>query len=70
MQIEIKGLAEPKSKEATRICQEDLIELIATYIQDKTNVELGLFDEELITVNRCARRAGHEPAFLCLLIWG
>ena len=48
VQIEIKGLAEPKSKEATRICQEDLNEVIATFIQDKTNVERGLFDEELV----------------------
>ncbi len=28
-QIEIKGLAEPKSEEATRICQEDLSEVIS-----------------------------------------
>lgn len=48
VQIEIKGLVEPKSKEATRICQEDLNEVIATFIQDKTNVERGLFDEELV----------------------
>jgi hypothetical protein len=48
VQIEIKGLAEPKSKEAIRICQEDLNEVIATFIQDKTNVERGLFDEELV----------------------
>ncbi|MDX2022279.1 MAG: DEAD/DEAH box helicase family protein [Deltaproteobacteria bacterium] len=48
VQIEIKGLAEPKSKEAVRICQEDLNEVIATFIQDKTNVERGLFDEELV----------------------
>jgi hypothetical protein len=48
MQIEIKGLAEPKSKEATRICQEDLNEVIATFIQDKSTVERGLFDDELV----------------------
>lgn len=48
VQIEIKGLAEPKSKEATRICQEDLNGVIAAFIQDKTNVERGLFDEELV----------------------
>lgn len=48
VQIEIKGLAEPKSKEATRICQEDLNEVIATFIQDKTAIERGLFDEELV----------------------
>ncbi|WP_395707703.1 DEAD/DEAH box helicase [Casimicrobium huifangae] len=48
VQIEIKGLAEPRSKEATRICQEDLNEVIATFIQDKTTVERGLFDEDLV----------------------
>ncbi|MCV0370499.1 DEAD/DEAH box helicase [Filomicrobium sp.] len=47
-QIEIKGLAEPKSKEATRICQEDLNEVIAAFVQDKTTIERGLFDEELV----------------------
>lgn len=47
-QIEIKGLVEPKSKEAARICQEDLNEVIASFIQDKTAIERGLFDEELV----------------------
>ncbi|MDP9178658.1 MAG: DEAD/DEAH box helicase [Gemmatimonadota bacterium] len=47
-QIEIKGLVEPKSKEATRICQEDLNEVIAAFVQDKTAIERGLFDEELV----------------------
>jgi hypothetical protein len=47
-QIEIKGLAEPKSKEATRICQEDLNEVIAAFVQDKTAIERGLFDEEMV----------------------
>jgi len=47
-QIEIKGLAEPKSEEATRICQEDLNEVIATFVQDKIAIERGLFDEELV----------------------
>jgi superfamily II DNA or RNA helicase len=47
-QIEIKGLAEPKSKEAARICQEDLNEVIAAFVQDKTAIERGLFDEELV----------------------
>lgn len=48
VQIEIKGLIRPKSKEAARICQEDLNEVIATFIQDKTAIERGLFDEELV----------------------
>lgn len=43
-QIEIKGLVEPKSKEAERICQEDLNEVIATFVQDKQALEKGLFD--------------------------
>ncbi|MGR3609171.1 MAG: DEAD/DEAH box helicase [Sulfitobacter sp.] len=47
-QIEIKGLAEPKSKEAERICQEDLNEVITAFVQDKTTIERGLFDEELV----------------------
>lgn len=46
--IEIKGLAAPKSKEAERICREDLNEVIAAFVQDKTTVERGLFDEELV----------------------
>lgn len=47
-QIEIKGLSQPKSKEATRICQEDLNEVITAFVQDKTAIERGLFDEELV----------------------
>ncbi|MBF0333591.1 MAG: DEAD/DEAH box helicase [Alphaproteobacteria bacterium] len=47
-QIEIKGLVEPKSEEAARICQEDLNEVIATFVQDKTTVERGLFDRDLV----------------------
>lgn len=47
-QIEIKGLAEPKSPEAARICREDLNEVIATFVQDKPSIERGLFDEELV----------------------
>ncbi len=45
-QIEIKGLVEPKSKEAQRICQEDLNEVITAFVQDKTALERGLFDGE------------------------
>jgi superfamily II DNA or RNA helicase len=47
-QIEIKGLSEPKSPEAARICREDLNEVIAAFVQDKTSIERGLFDEELV----------------------
>ncbi len=47
-QIEIKGLAEPKSEFARRICSDDLNEVITAFVQDKTTIERGLFDEELV----------------------
>ena len=47
-QIEISGLAEPKSEDAQRICQEDLNEVITAFVQDKTALEQGLFNEEMI----------------------
>jgi hypothetical protein len=47
-QIEIKGLSEPKSKDAARICQEDLNEVITAFVQDKTALERGLFDDEMV----------------------
>lgn len=47
-QIEIKGLVEPKSSDAQRICKEDLNEVIAAFAQDKQTIERGLFDEEMI----------------------
>ncbi len=58
-QIEIKGLAEPKSKEATRICQEDLNEVIAAFVQDKTALERGMFDEELVPEELTQLRMGN-----------
>ncbi|MDQ3001216.1 MAG: DEAD/DEAH box helicase [Fibrobacterota bacterium] len=48
IQMEINGLAEPKSAAAARICREDLNEVIATFVQDKTSIERGLFDEETV----------------------
>lgn len=47
-QVEIKGLVEPRSKEAVRICQEDLNEVIAAFVQDRTTAARGLFDDELV----------------------
>jgi hypothetical protein len=48
VQIEIAGLAEPKSPEAARICREDLTEVIATFVQDKNTMERGMFDAEVV----------------------
>ena len=47
VQIEINGLAMPESEEATRICQEDLNEVVASFVQDTRAVQDGLFNEEL-----------------------
>ncbi|MFN3791562.1 DEAD/DEAH box helicase [Massilia sp.] len=44
--VEIHGLATPQSPEATRICREDLNEVVTNFLQDKTVLERGLFDRE------------------------
>ena len=46
--FEIGGLVTPKSPEAARVCQEDLNEVITAFVQDKTALERGLFDEETV----------------------
>ena len=58
VQIEIKGLAEPKSEEAARICREDLNEVIAAFVQDKTAIERGLFDDDLVPEELTQARMG------------
>lgn len=57
-QIEIKGLAEPKTPEAARICREDLNEVIAGFVQDKPSIGRGLFDEELVPEELTQLRLG------------
>jgi superfamily II DNA or RNA helicase len=47
-QVEIKGLAVPQSKEAQRICKEDITEIIAAVVQDKQCIGRGMFDDELV----------------------
>ena len=44
--VEINGLTKPESPEATRICKEDLNEVVTSFLQDKTALERGLFDKE------------------------
>ncbi|KAF0844156.1 hypothetical protein FNL37_1597 [Methylovorus glucosotrophus] len=44
--VEINGLVTPKSPEATRICKEDLNEVVTSFLQDKSALERGLFDQE------------------------
>jgi superfamily II DNA or RNA helicase len=57
-QIEIKGLVAPKSEAAQRICQEDLNEVIAAFVQDKATIERGLFDKELVPEELTQLRMG------------
>jgi superfamily II DNA or RNA helicase len=45
--VEINGLVTP-SPEASRICKEDLNEVITDFLQDKSTLEQGLFDKENI----------------------
>ncbi len=58
IQLEIKGLAEPKSREAERVCREDLVELVTAFVQDKQVIERGLFDEELAPEELTQARMG------------
>jgi hypothetical protein len=44
--VEINGLVTPQSHEATRICKEDLNEVVTSFLQDKAVLERGLFDTE------------------------
>ena len=44
--VEINGLVTPQSPEATRICKEDLNEVVTSFLQDKTVLERGLFDTD------------------------
>jgi superfamily II DNA or RNA helicase len=48
IQIEITGLAEPKSEEAQRIVKDDLNDLVAAFTQDTRTVERGIFDTEVV----------------------
>jgi hypothetical protein len=58
IQLEIKGLAVPKTPEAQRICREDLTELVTAFVQDKQTIERGLFDEELVPEELTQLRMG------------
>jgi superfamily II DNA or RNA helicase len=56
--VEIKGLATPKSDEAKRICHEDVNEILTSFVQDKSTIERGMFDEELVPEELTQARMG------------
>jgi hypothetical protein len=58
LHFEIKGLVTPKSEEAQRICVEDLNEVITEFVQDKTNLEQGMFNEETVPQELTQLRLG------------
>lgn len=46
LQIEITGLAEPVSEEGRRICEEDINDVVAAFVQDAQIAEQGMFRED------------------------
>jgi hypothetical protein len=58
IQIEIKGLVQPTSLEAQRICREDLNEVITAFVQDKPAIERGLFGTEVVPEELTVQRMG------------
>jgi len=56
--VEIKGLVQPTTGEAKRICEQDLNEVIAKFVQDKSTVERGMFDDETIPEELTQLRMG------------
>lgn len=56
--FELKGLVEPTTPEAKRICQEDLNEVITSFIQDNQAIERGLFDPEVVPEELTVVRMG------------
>jgi hypothetical protein len=58
LHFEINGLVEPSSPEAQRICKEDLNEVIVQFVQDKTALEQGMFNEETVPQELTQLRMG------------
>lgn len=56
--LEIKGLAQPKSPEAIRICQEDLNEVLTGFLQDKVVLERGVLENDHLPEDNTIIRMG------------
>ena len=56
--IELNGLIEPKSPEAKRIISEDINELVADFVADKTAISHGLFNKDIIPEQLTIERMG------------
>ena len=56
--IEIGGLATPSSEAAAKVCRDDLNELVHAFLQDRTALERGLFDDETLPEDLTQIRMG------------
>ncbi|MGB6229267.1 MAG: DEAD/DEAH box helicase, partial [Litorimonas sp.] len=45
-QMEIKGLKEPTTEKGRQACEDDINDIIASFVQDRRTVEKGLFTEK------------------------
>ena len=46
--FELKDLVQPTTAEARRVCEQDINEVITSFIQDKQAIERGMFDPEVV----------------------
>ena len=46
--FELKDLVQPATPEARRVCEQDINEVITSFIQDKQAIERGMFDPEVV----------------------
>ena len=46
--FELKDLVQPTTPEARRVCEQDINEVITSFIQDKQAIERGMFDPEVV----------------------
>ncbi len=46
LQVEVENLKQPTSREAQRVCEYDLIEVVAAFAQNTKAVECGVMDED------------------------
>lgn len=46
LQVEVRNIKQPTTLEAQRVCEQDLNEVVAAFLQNKDAVERGILDEE------------------------
>ncbi|MGZ0071777.1 DEAD/DEAH box helicase [Sphingobium limneticum] len=56
--FELKDLVQPTTPEAKRVCEQDLNEVITSFIQDKQSIEQGLFNPDVVPEDLTIVRMG------------